>query len=545
MADRTSDLSTTAEGEAEPWSLSRFMESLPLAGKNGILIAALAAILVLAAVIWFASRPAYKLLYSGMPEAEAASLVEQLEKMKVPYELADGGKTVRVPAEKLTQIRLELASLGIPKTEKGVGYEIFDKTSLGGLTDFMNHVNYQRALQGELERTIKSLSAVKSARVHVVLPKRSMFVSEERKATASVTVELTQSLTGTQIDGIVHLVASSVEGLDKGNITVLDQKGNLLAGGREDGQDGRMAPDRSLSLQLEKERTLEKRVQTMLDRMLGPDKSIIRVTVDLDLARVEKQEESFDPEGQVTRSEEFVNEASNGVFGSGGTPGVQPNDPNNTNTAGGGSGSQQNRNVERERVNYEISKTVKRTQEPVGGIKRLSVAVVVDGVYKADKPGDPITYHPRDAKEMDKLEQLIKEAVGFRSERKDTIQVTNTSFENIKVQEADINPWLTPEFQLEMAKYGVFGLLVFLLVFFVIRPMVKTLLLPEKLDEDALPGTVADLERRLMMEGVGSMPSDQPARIVIPDRTLQLAQQMISDHQEEAREILRSWMNEE
>ncbi|MBF0323333.1 MAG: flagellar M-ring protein FliF, partial [Magnetococcales bacterium] len=284
MADRGSDSTTTAEGEAEPWSISRFMEQLPLAGKNGILIAAIAAIMVLAAIIWFASRPSYKMLYSGMPEAEAAQLVEQLDKMKVPYELADGGKTVRVPPDKLTQVRLELATLGIPKTNDGVGYEIFDKTSLGGLTDFMNHVNYQRALQGELERTIKSLSAVKSARVHVVLPKRSMFVSEERKATASITVELAQPLTASQIEGIVHLVASAVEGLDKTNITVVDQKGALLAGGREDSLDGRMAPDRSLGLQWEKEKTLEKRVQTMLDRILGPDKSLIRVTVDLDLA---------------------------------------------------------------------------------------------------------------------------------------------------------------------------------------------------------------------------------------------------------------------
>ncbi|MBF0323332.1 MAG: hypothetical protein HQL62_10425, partial [Magnetococcales bacterium] len=259
-----------------------------------------------------------------------------------------------------------------------------------------------------------------------------------------------------------------------------------------------------------------------------------------------RQEESFDPDGQVTRSEEVVTEQSNGVFGSGGTPGVQPNDPNNTNTAGGGAGSKQNRNVERERVNYEISKTVKRIQEPVGGIKRLSVAVVVDGTYTpAENSKDPPVYHPRDDKEVEKLTGLIKEAVGFQANRGDTIQVSNTPFESIKVQDNEINPWLTPEFQLEMAKYGVFGLLVFLLVFFVIRPMVKTLLMPEKLDEDALPGTVADLERRLMMEGVGSLPSDQQAKMVIPDRTMQLAQQLIAEHQEEAREVLRSWMSEE
>ncbi|MBF0625582.1 MAG: flagellar M-ring protein FliF [Magnetococcales bacterium] len=534
------------EARSENWSLSGFMGGLPLAGKTGLMIAAGATVLALAAIIWFASRPSYQLLFSGLPEVEAARLVEQLEKMQVPYELAAKGTAVRVPADRVTEVRLELASQGIPKVTEGVGYEIFDQTGLQGMTDRLTNINLQRALQGELARTIEGLASVRSARVHVVLPNRSVFASEEKEASASVTLELANPLKPSQIDGIVHLVSSAVQGLDSSKVTVLDHKGNLLAGGKEDSKDGRMAPDESLTLQRNKEMLLEKNVKTMLDTLLGdPDRSIVRATVELNLDKVERQEEVFDPDRQVVVSEQMVNEQSQGIFGTGGIPGVQPNDPNNTNTAAGGAGSQQSRNVERETKNYGNSKTVNHIRKSVGDIKRISVAVAVDHtLVPSGKPGEPAQWQPRSPEELANLRKMVEQAVGYDQGRGDKIEVLSYRFTPPKPPEEPISPWLTPDFQLEMAKYLVFAILVFLLVFFVMRPLVKTLLLPEKLDEDALPGTVAELERRLMAEGVGTMPSEQPTRMVIPDRTMQLAQQMINDNLEEAREILRSWMAE-
>ncbi|MBF0308860.1 MAG: flagellar M-ring protein FliF [Magnetococcales bacterium] len=532
------DISSEDEGV-----FAKIMGGLPvLAGRNGLIVALGATIIALAAIIWLATRPAYKVLFSGLPEEEAARVVEELTKKNIPHELTAGGGTIKVPGDRVYNLRLEMATMGLPKKVTGIGFEIFDQHNLVGMTDFMQRMNYQRALQGELARTIENIAAVQKARVHLVLPKRSLFVNEEQKASASVVMDVKQALSQPQINGIVHLIASAVEGLDESNITLTDQKGNMLAGGKKEDAGGRLAPDEGLGMQKKVERTLEERVQTMLDRVLGPDRSIIRVTADLDLSRVERQEEKFDPEGQVARSEQFVNENSNGVFGVGGVPGVQPNDAN-ANSGNGSSGSSQNRLAERETVNYEISKTVNRTLLPVGTIRRLSVAVLVDGTYEPSKEeGKPMIYKAREPEEITRLQRIIEQAVGFRQDRGDTIQVTNTAFDPIRSPEAMETTWLTPEFQLEMAKYLTVLILLTLVILYVLRPLVKKLMVPEKLDEDQLPGTVAELERQLLAAGVGSVPSEKPLRVLIPDRTAQLAQQLISEHLEEAREVIRGWM---
>ncbi|MBF0123838.1 MAG: flagellar M-ring protein FliF [Magnetococcales bacterium] len=548
MAETSNELSESVQSgrQSGGFDLSRVMGGLPLAGRNSVVVAAIATVLVLASIIWFATRPAYKVLFSNLPEEEAGRVVSQLTKKNIPYELAGGGGTIKIPAEKVYDVRLEMATIGMPKKDTGVGFEIFDKTSLTSMTDFMQRMNYQRALQGELARTIESISSVQHARVHLVLPKQSAFMSEQKEASASVVMELARPLTAQQADGVVHLVASAVQGLDNSKVTLLDHKGNLIAGGEGADASGRMAPDKSLDLQRKVEKYLEDRAQAMLDRVLGAEHSIVRVTAELDLSRVERQEEKYDPEGQVARSEQTTNERSQGTFGAGGVPGVAPNDPNAKATAAGGTGSNQNRVVDRETINYEISKEIKRTVLPVGTIKRLSVAVMVDGVYEApEKAGEPKRYRERSAEDKSKYQRIIEQAVGLRSDRGDTIEVTSIPFEPITLPEDSTGPWASREFQLDMAKYGSIFLILALLTVYVLRPLVKRIVTPEKLTEDALPGTIADLEQRLMAEGVGSVPTDKPLRLLIPDRTVQLAQQMINDHIDEAREIIRSWIAEE
>ncbi|ABK42796.1 flagellar M-ring protein FliF [Magnetococcus marinus MC-1] len=546
MAETPNDAEGGASAE-EP-SLGGLFGSLPLTGRNGVIIAAMASVFILAAIIWFATRPSMKVLYSGLPDLESARIVEQLGKLGVPYELGSGGTTIRIPEDKVYDVRLEMAKAGLPKSTDGVGFEIFDNQSLMGMTDFVQRMNYQRALQGELARSVESIAAVEKARVHLVLPKKSMFAAEERTATASVVMELTHALNKTQIDGITHMVASAVEGLSQDQVTLLDQKGNLIAGGKTEDLDGRMPTDDALALQSMKEKKIEERVQSLLDRVLGPDKSIIRITAELDLDKKQRQEESYDPDGQVPLSTNTVTESSRGMFGTGGVPGVIPNDPNQTAVAGG-TGSQQTRDVEREQVNFLVPKKVTTVQEAVGDIRRLSVAVMIDGTYEAvkDKDGNidpekPAVYTPRSTEEMEQLKRIIMQTVGFDAKRGDSIEVTNTAFEPLPPPLDVKSPWLSREFQLEMAKYGAIALLAFLLVFFVMRPLVTKLLIPEEEQDDRLPGTVADLERQLLAEGVGTIPVDSPIRMKIPDRSLQLAQQMIADNLEEAREIIRSWM---
>lgn len=526
-------------------SITRFFENLPLGGRNGLMAALFATVLALTAMIYFATRPAYKVLFSGLPQEEAGRVVEQLNKMNIPYQLGLGGGSIEVPADKVYNVRLEMASQGFPK-QGGIGFEIFDKGSLVGMTDFMQRMNFQRALQGELARTIESLAAVESARVHLVLPKRSLFVSEEREATASVVMELSRPLKPQQADGIVHLVSAAVEGLQESNITLLDHKGNLVAGGRNAPTDGRMPADETLALQRQVEKGLEDRAQAMLDKVIGisssgVSKSIVRITAELDLSRVERHEEVFDPEGQVPRSEQFVNENSQGVFGVGGVPGVRPNDANDT-AATGATGSNQNRNVERETINYEISKTINKTILPVGTIKRLSIAVLVDGIYEPVGEGGPPVFKDRPPEELARLQKIIEQSVGFLPDR-DTIQVTSAPFESIDPSE-DMAPhfWESPEFWLQV----VLVLAILLLMFVVLKPMVEELLTAEKMaDRSGVPAAVAELEELLVAEGVGTAPSEQPARLRVPDRNIRLTQQMIADHADEAREILRNWMAQE
>ncbi|MBF0346553.1 MAG: flagellar M-ring protein FliF, partial [Magnetococcales bacterium] len=259
----TSASTTTGKNESPAEAFTRFLENLPLGGRNGLIIAIIATVIALTSVIWFITRPSYKVLFSSLPEAEAGRVVEQLNKMNAPYQLGLGGTSIEVPADRVYDLRLEMATQGLPKKGTGLGFEVFDQGNLVGMTDFMQRTNYQRALQGELARTIESIEAVSKARVHLVMPKQSLFVTEERPATASVVMELVHPLNPKQAEGIVHLVAAAVEGLDESQVTLLDHKGNLVAGGRGVSTDGRLAADESMDMQKQVEKSLENRAQAM------------------------------------------------------------------------------------------------------------------------------------------------------------------------------------------------------------------------------------------------------------------------------------------
>ncbi len=525
-------------------SLTQFMERLPFGGRTGLLIAVGAMLIALTAIIWYATRPSYQVLFSGLPEAEAGRVVEHLVKNNVPYRLGIGGTTIEVAADKVYDLRLEMATLGLPKQATGMGFEIFDKGGLVGMTDFMQRTNYQRAIQGELARTIESIAAVNKARVHIVMPKRSLFVSEEKEASASVVMELSRPLTNKQIDGVVHLVSASVEGLEENSVILLDHKGNLISGGRNTPEDGRMGADEAMTMQRQIEKSLENRAQAMLDKVIGINasgisKSIIRITAELDLSRVERQEEKFDPEGQVPRSEQTTTESSRGIFGSGGIPGVRPNDAND-NANSSGTGSNQSRSVERETINYEISKTINKIILPTGTIKNLSVAVLVDGIYVPGKKGEPAVFKERPKADMDRLQKIVERAVGFRGERGDEITMESIPF---MAMPSTPEKTLTAAEFISLYKWHILlGMLILFLLYQVYK-MVARLMTSEKLpDSSGVPAAVAALEAQLIAEGVGNLPSEQPLRQRMPDRNIKLAQQMISDHSDEAREIIRSWL---
>src|SRR3989454_2638907 len=376
------------------WSqLAAFFLAQPPARRVAIGAVGLVSMAAVLALAWWVQRPLYRPLFTNLAERDASAIVEALKAQKVPFELEDGGRAVLVPAERQYEMRLALASRGLPEGG-GVGFEIFDKQSLGQ-TDFLQRLNYQRALQGELGRTIGQLGGVESARVHLALPERSLFVGEDRRPSASVVVKPApgRALSAAQIDGIVHLVAASVEGLAADGVTVVDEGGRMLATDRRGGETVG-AWSGALEMQASIERQLAERVESMLGAVVGRDKAVARVAATLEAARVERTEETYDPERTALRTQRTTRE-------------------------------QERRD---ESQSYEVSKVVSHTVAPAGVVKQLSVAVLIDGTYTG--AGAARKFTPRPAEELARLKELVKNAVGFSEARGDRIEITSVPFQS-------------------------------------------------------------------------------------------------------------------
>jgi flagellar M-ring protein FliF len=446
-----------------------------------ILLALAGSVAGLVAVTLWTQQPDMQVLFANLAVDDASSIIDKLKDAKVPYETTNGGTTILVPNAQVHDLRLDMAGQGLPHGG-GVGYEIFDRTTMG-MSDFVQKLNYRRALQGELARTITQMPEVERARVHLAIPERRLFATEQDRARASVVVSLrsSQTLSKAQIQGVVHLVSSSVEGLQSRDVTVVDGHGNLLSN---------TATDESAGLsgtQMEYQRTLEKdietRIQTMLERIVGVNKAVVRVSSVLDFRKIETTEERYDPNGQVVRSEQRGQERSSGVNGtSGGVPGVESNVPGGVEVDGGQTSSNNNQ-TKNETVNYEISRTVSRIVEPTGTIKKLSVAVLVDGTYEGAKSGEagadqPKKYVPRSEEDMKRIEDIVKKAMGYSTERQDQVEVVSIQFGLGPEEPAGAAVEAAPDMTrawMPYVRYAVGGLLFFLILFLVVRPLMVML----------------------------------------------------------------------
>src|SRR2546422_3585092 len=301
-----------------------FVRAQPPARRIVLATTGVGSLVVVLGLAWWVQRPLYRPLFTKLAERDASAIVEALRAEKVPFRLEDGGRAILVPAERLYELRLALASRGLPEGG-GVGFELFDRQTLGQ-TDFLQRLNYQRALQGELGGTIAGLGGVEAARVHLALPERSVSVGDDRRPSASVVVKLApgRALSAGQVDGIVHLVAASVEGLAADAVTVVDEGGRMLTADRRGAELGG-APSGALELQGAIERQLSERVETMLAAVVGRDKAIARVAATLDLSRSERTEESYDPDRTALRTQRTTREQTNAARAAGGAPGVQAN----------------------------------------------------------------------------------------------------------------------------------------------------------------------------------------------------------------------------
>jgi flagellar M-ring protein FliF len=445
------------------WPLSR---QISLAAVTLICLSLFAFIIIQARAV------DYQRLYGNLAETDASAMIEWLKGENIPYRLADNGRTLLIPAKNIYETRLGMASAGLPQGG-GVGFEIFDKQSFA-ITDFVQKVNYARALQGELARTIASLGPVETARVHLALPEKRLFKDQQQPATASVILRLASGrrLGETQIEGIVHLVSSSIEGLDPEQVTIIDQNGNVLSriGGK--GLAGSALSPDMLEFQLQVEQRLEERAQALLNRSLGTGNAMVRVTATLDFSQTEKVEEIFDPDDPVVRSEQLSEEKSGSEM-AGGIPGVQANLEGNANL---GMGAMPPSSRSQRTTNYEISKIVSKTTLPVGTVNRLSVSVLVaDRVTRANDD-DAEIIEPRTEAELKALENMVASALGLDRSRGDNIEVTSMPFLD-SMDGIDTEGFFAATLYqyMPLIRYGLLLLSGALLYFLLIRPLVSTL----------------------------------------------------------------------
>ncbi len=420
-------------------------------------------------------RVDYQLLYSNLSEDDAASIVQGLKEKRIPYRLESGG-AVLVPSDKVYDVRLQLASEGLPHGG-GVGFELFDKTNFT-TTEFVQKLNYRRALEGELIRTIRSLSEVQQCRVHLVTPERSLFALQEnqQQASAAVFVSLRpgRRLASTQVAGIVHLVSSSVEGLSPNNITIVDNKGELLTKPVDDAIG--LLSNSQAEYQNSFEKDLVSKIVSLLEPVVGKDKVKAKVSATVDFKRSERTEERFDPEGVVVRSEQkSIEKSTSGTTG--GVPGVASNLPGKGVQQSASSQGQSQK--QDETINYETSKTVTRVIDSPVTLKRLSIAILIDGILPSQQiPADKAKQYTTHSEENVKYyEDLVKKAVGFTPERGDQISVAVMPFSGESAA-SEALPEAKKEYLpvvLTVLKYLV-PLIVALLFFFIIlKPLMKSI----------------------------------------------------------------------
>jgi flagellar M-ring protein FliF len=381
--------------------------------------------------IW-AFKANYSYLYTNLDPAIANDITQKLESHNIPYRLSKAGGAIMVPENLLYNARMKLAAEGLPNSKHN-GFEIFDETNLG-MTDFVQKINYRRALEGELARSIQELEPVDEARVHLVIPEYRLFQKDQKDPTASIvlTIKYEGALSRYQITGITHLVASSVEGLKSTNITVVDQYSNLLTP-ENDENSIVMASSKQIELQRNVEKYLEQKALQMIENVVGENNAIVKVSAEVDFDQVQRTIESYDPDMVAVRSEERVEETN---------PGGSTGGQENASVSG-------NASSETVVTNYEVSKTIQNIAESTGNITKLSVAVIVDGNYVPAEDGEGdmngMKYVPRSSDELERLSNIVKHAVGFRDDRGDKFQLENLRFdttqEMVKLEELKTQRW--------------------------------------------------------------------------------------------------------
>ena len=415
----------------------------------------------------------YAVLYTDLEMEDAKQIVQHLETANIKYRLTKNGTEILVPEEDVNKMRIDTADLAMASKGSNVGYEIFDNTDALGSTNFVQNVNLIRALEGELARTIRSVDHIKSARVHLVLPKRERFSREEQMPTASVVIKTDGGkLSLESIHSIQQLIAAAVPKLDVKNVSIVDSAGNLLTNNFEDEEAVTVANNEAL--RLEQERKMSLQVQNLLEKSVGEGKVRAQVNLDMDFDQIVTNEEIYDPDSQVVRSQATVTD--NSTTDNVEQPvSVAQNIPNGDMVAAG-TGSVSRKSRTEETVNYEISKVVRNKVKNSGTIKRLGVAVIVDGIYERNAEGK-VVYRDRTPEEMEQIRSLVKSAVGFDAERGDMVEVANMKFASNQPEIETVSEVLimgfTKDELIRIAEGIGVAIVAILVILLVIRPLIN------------------------------------------------------------------------
>ncbi|MEY4210061.1 MAG: flagellar basal body M-ring protein FliF [Pseudomonadota bacterium] len=519
-------------------------------GRNLILGSAISLILaIIVSIFLWSNRPEYRVLFSNYSDRDGGSIIAALQQLNIPYEFSEAGNAILVPAERVHDARLKLATQGLPKGGNS-GFELMENQKLGA-SQFLEQVNFQRALEGELSRSIDSIDAVLASRIHLAIPKPTVFVRDKQKPTASVLLNLRPGrvLDRQQVSGIIHLVSSSVPELGPENVTIIDQNGNLLSDLESNSKTNQLDPTQLKYVQ-DLQGDIVRKIESILTPILGVENLRAEATAEIDFSTSEQAAEIYKPnnkpEDAAKRSEHIKSSSSSDVNKNGAVAGAASNQigrlnepqvleqlgiPNNPNAV-----DESQNNQEQETINhYEVDKTVKYIQNPRGNIKRLTVAVVINNKTDIDVNNKNFT-RPLTEEEKNQIANLVKEAMGFKAERGDSVSIVNIPFKPMEKQELTIQPFwhelITVENFKNLVQYLISLFAIYYLTFYVLKPLLKRL------------STATQNIQAQASESEVPKP-DISSETPRPETDLEIARRKAQENPRIIATVIKNWLNEE
>ena len=551
-----SDIATPADEKPKFWQTTN--------GKRIVIGGAIAGVVAIVAALWlWTSAPEYKVLFSNYTDKDGGAITASLDQMGVKYKFSDSGSAILVPADRIHDLRLKLAQQGLPRAGN-VGFELLENQKLG-TSQFVEQVNYQRSLEGELANSIQSLAAVSSARVHLALPKPSVFVRDQQKPTASVLLNLQpgRALDQAQVSAIVHLVASSIPELTPANVTVVDQNGTLLSDNAN--KNGKQLDPNQLKYVEALQQNIVKQVESIIAPLVGQNNVRAEATAEVDFAQTDTAAEMYKPnsppEPQAIRSQQTSEQTGPGSTNPSGIPGALSNQPPGVATApleGGAQPAQAQATTGPSRkdstTNYEVDKTIRYEQKPMGGIKRLTVGVVVNYRRSVDPKTGKVVVKPLTAAEVAQINELVKQAMGYSQARGDTLNVTNAPFDGVDKPDEQAPEWYKDPANLPLAKdiarYVFIALVLAFLWFRFVRPLLKPAIKkfdeavaipPEPEPEEPEPEPEPDPEEEARVQ----REVEEQQKVQVYKSNLEMAKDMAKNDPRIVANVIKEWLGTE